>query len=288
MEQVRLVLIRSAEEAPEQLALNLRVMQTAGAARGVRGVIAGGTSPLPNAAVAIVQQGQLVARGQSDQAGRYSVKLKPGLYDVKVTHEGFVPGQAEIALTSAAESRDIVLTRAAAPPDQPPPAGKHTLTLRIVEQLGSGPQSAGTLSDQPQGSSADTQSSQKPTESSDKRRSASDRRRGLRLQRGSGASALDLLQQRAERETNRNPAGLEILKPQIGPVTGATIVIRQGEAIVAQGTADRNGIYRVELDPGSYDVKVSHQGYVPARQSVRMGDADVTRQIVLSKARTAP
>lgn len=288
MDQVRLVLNRSAEDAPEQLALNLRVMQRAEPTRGLRGSVMGGMSPLPNAAIVIRQQGQIVAQGRSDQSGHYSAKLKPGLYDVKVTHEGYVPGQVDVAMATAAESRDIVLSRAAAPPDQPPPAGKQTLTLRIVEQPGPAPLPAGTLPDQSQGSRTDTQSPQKSRVGGQQQRSGTERLQGLQLQRDSGASALDLLQQRAQRERNQNPAGFEILKPRIGPVAGATVVIRQGETIVAQGTADRNGIYRVELDPRSYDVKVSHQGYLPTRQSVRVADADVTRQIVLSKARAVP
>jgi hypothetical protein len=280
MDNVRLVLTRAAESGPaELLPLNIRVMQR-GAAVPLRrsSVRPGGMSPLANAEISITQRGNQVAAGRSDRAGRFTVQLKPGQYDIHVSHEGFVPGQAEVALTTMEESREIVLTREAPPDDQPPPQGKHTLTLRIVEQAVQRP--TGTAPGDQGQSGAEETPAKKPLDR--KQGSKGSSRSGLQLQ--SGGSPLEQLQQRSQRDAQRQGAGRESLQPIVTPVAGASIIVRQGENVVAKGTADRNGVYRVQLDPGAYDVKISAQGFVPAQQSVHIGDADVTRQIVLSKA----
>lgn len=288
LDNVRLVLTRTAEPGPgpaELLSLNVRVMQRTAAAIPLRRptVGAGGVSPLANADVTILQKGKQIATGRSDRVGRYTVQLKPGLYDIQVTHDGFVPGQAEVALTTMPESREIVLTRAAAPDEQPPPPqGQHTLTLRIVEQSIQQTTPDATTTDQAAPAEESTTPTQKPKDG--KRGSKRSSRGGQRLQSGEG-SALEQLQQRSQRDIQRQGVSAELLRPAVTPIAGAAIVIRQGEMIVAQGTSDRNGVYRVQLDPGSFDVKVTAQGFVPSAQSVRIGDADVTRQVVLSKAR---
>ncbi len=57
----------------------------------------------------------------------------------------------------------------------------------------------------------------------------------------------------------------------------------QGSKNIANGTTDKNGLYRVELDAGAYTVVVSLYSYDTAQQLVQVAGADVTRQVVLSK-----
>ena len=71
----------------------------------------------------------------------------------------------------------------------------------------------------------------------------------------------------------------------VKPVPGASVVVRQGSRTEASGSADSSGLYRVRLDSGTYDVRVSQQGYAPAQLSIRLGTSDVTQQVVLRKER---
>lgn len=224
MDNVRLVLTRMAGPGPgptELISLNVRVMQRMAVSVPLRRPqgLPTGNSPLANAEISILQKGQRVATGQSDRAGRYTVQLKLGQYDIKVTRDGFVPGQAEVALTTMPESREIILSHAAGPVDQPPPQRKHTLTVRVVEQS----------------------------------------------------------------EGRQQGRSKQLRQPSVTPIAGAAIVIRQGDNVVANGTADRTGVYRVQLDSGKFDIKVSAQGFVPVQQAIAIGDADVIRQVVLTR-----
>jgi len=281
----RFVLKRMAEPPAgpaEPLSLNIRVMQRAAAVPLRRpGGAPAGVSPLANAEISILQKGQQVATGRSDRAGKFSVQVKPGAYDVRVTQEGYVPGQAEVALTTMPESLELTLTRSALPENPQPPQGKHTLTLRIVEQAAQQPAPGETPPPQTQPDQEEPKPpAQKPD---DRRRKPKDASRGGLQLPPRGGSPLEQLQQRSQRDNQRQGAIDNMLRPAVKPIAAATIVIRQGENVVAQGTADRNGVYRVQLDPGAYDVKVSAQGFAPGVQSVRIADSDLTRQIVLQR-----
>jgi hypothetical protein len=226
-----------------------------------------------------------VATGQSDRDGRYSTQLNPGQYDIKVTHDGFVPGLAQVALTTAGISREIVLTPTAQPDEQP--LGKRMLTLRIVEQTIK-PQEIipTTPPDRFQPRERLKPGSKKPSTSGTSESGTTGQALSAQIKPRTG-SALEQLQQRMKRRTDGQGTAGDVSQSVVSPIGGATVVIRLGAQIVASGNADRNGIYRVQLDPGAYDVKVSQQGYVPAQETIRIGASDVTRQIVLRKAMTA-
>jgi hypothetical protein len=286
MDAVRLVLNRSGEPGPAaMLPLNVRVMQRVAVPRQrIPLATPGGTIPLTNAAITVLQNGRPVAIGQSDRDGRYSTQLNPGQYDIKVTHDGFVPGLAQVALTTAGVSREIVLTPTAQPDEQP--QGKRTLTLRIVEQTVK-PQEVipSTAPDRVQPRERLKPDSKQPSTSGAGQSGTTGQALSARVKPRTG-SALEQLQQRMKRRTDGQGSAGDVSQSVVAPIGGAAVVIRLGAQIVASGNADRNGIYRVQLDAGAYDVKVSQQGYVPAQETIRIGASDVTRQIVLTKSAT--
>jgi len=288
MDSLRLVLSRTGQPGPAGLLpLNVRVMQRGATPLSRLPTVApGGTIPLPNADILVLQNGNPVARGRSDSKGQYSTELKPGQYDLKVTHAGFVPGFAQVSLTTRGESREIVLTPTSQPDQQP--QGQHTLTLRIVEQIQK-PAEIKPLPGRVKPVSPKTIRPVTPTQGSavaGVKAEPTGPALLAQVQPRSGSSQLQQLQERLQRRTDRQTPSRDLLQSRVTPIAGATVVIRQGAKVVATGNADRNGIYRVQLDPGAYDVKVSQQGYVPAQQTIRMGASDVTRQVVLTRAVT--
>jgi hypothetical protein len=264
------------------LPLNVRIMQRAAPPRQrIPLATAESAIPLAGAAIVVLDNGKAVATGQSDRDGRYTAQLKPGQYDVKVTRDGFVPGLAQVALNTTGVSREIVLTPAAQPDEQP--QGKRTLTLRIVEQTR---MPRDTAPERPRRNPPrERLNPDSKTPSTTGRESSGTGSDALSAQvkPRTGGSALEQLQQRMRRRTDGPEPSGDVSQPIVTPVGGATVVIRLGTQVVATGNADENGIYRAQLDPGAYDVKVSQQGYTPAQQTIRLGASDVTRQIVLTK-----
>ena len=253
---------------PGRMALNVRVMQRITATqRGTALLAPTATRPLANADVTVLQGGNAVARGRSDEEGRYSVQLPPGRYDVRAAREGFVEDQKPVALVNAAASAELTLAPQAN--TGRPPAGKHTLTLRVVEQTAAQPD-PGT-----------------PTPPRTPRRGrtpgagdndATDKD----TQKSAPGSALQQLQDRMQRRGGRDR------KPPdqgatVSALAGANVSVMRGNKAVAQGTTDQNGLYRVGLDSGAYTVVVSLRGYDTAQQLVQIGNSDVSRQVVLSK-----
>jgi hypothetical protein len=94
---------------------------------------------------------------------------------------------------------------------------------------------------------------------------------------------LEQLRDRLERRGGRDRAPTKPAE-SVSAIAGAAVVVLQGNQTVASGKSDKDGLYRVELEPGMYTVQVSLAGYDTSQQAIRMGNADVTRQVVLTKA----
>ncbi|OHB86359.1 MAG: hypothetical protein A2V98_16980 [Planctomycetes bacterium RBG_16_64_12] len=65
--------------------------------------------PLAGAEIKILQGGDPVATGESDKAGRYSVRVKPGTYQVHVARQDFLPRQETVTVRGGNVSRRIIL-----------------------------------------------------------------------------------------------------------------------------------------------------------------------------------
>ncbi len=83
-------------------------------------------SPLPGARVVVLQNGRAAASGESDADGRYRTKLTTGSFEIKVTHDKFVPGLEQISLSGGQTVQRRVLLRPTGVSVEPSP----TETLR--------------------------------------------------------------------------------------------------------------------------------------------------------------
>jgi len=83
--------------------------------------------------VSVMQGRRLSASGQTDRAGRYSARLKPGGYKISVTHPMYFPGQDSANLTAGNVSRRIVLRPRKIVPQTP---GTPLKPLRPLEPTG--------------------------------------------------------------------------------------------------------------------------------------------------------
>lgn len=287
MDRVRFVLSRGGEER-RLASLNLRVVERVAGRQRLpfrrpnEGLFA--TRPVPNAEVRIVSGRDVVASGQTDGQGLFSADVEPGRYAILVAKEGYDTAQQQVLLTERGETTEIVLTRQSAPPAQQ----KHWLTLRVVEQVvkpPSGPQQQG---DQ-----------QQPEIRRPRRRIQTPFRQSTPgeggnaqlsvpsgedlLAQSSPRSPLQQLQDRFRQQLDQGRNSSQSSRQVIQPVLGASVRIFRGRTAVQSGQTDRDGMYRVQLDPGTYVVTVSRTGFDTAQQSVIISDRDVTRQIVLRR-----
>jgi len=69
--------------------------------------------------------------------------------------------------------------------------------------------------------------------------------------------------------------------PTTRPVDGASVAIMDGAKTVSKGSSSKDGTFSVRLQAGSYSVRVSHDDYLPAKQTVALTNGIVSREIVL-------
>jgi hypothetical protein len=228
----------------------------------------------------------VVASGRTDGQGLYSADLQPGRYAILVAKEGYDTAQQQVLLTARGETTEIVLTRQATPPAQQ----KHWLTLRVVEQVVKPPSGPSQQGDEPQ----------QPESRRPRRRIQTPRLQSTTPGEGGNAlfsvppdedllaqsspqSPLQQLQDRFRQQFDQSRNSSQSSRRVIQPVLGASVTIFQGRTEVESGQTGRDGMYRVQLDPGTYVVRVSRTGFDTSQQSVIISDRDVTRQIVLRR-----
>ena len=83
--------------------------------------------PVAQAQVVINRRDRAVAKGLSDQAGRYSVRLRPGVYDISVSRRGYTTARQRVTVRGDL-AQDIYLTRLTIRTQLP-------LTLRVLERV---------------------------------------------------------------------------------------------------------------------------------------------------------
>ena len=76
--------------------------------------------------------------------------------------------------------------------------------------------------------------------------------------------------------------------PQPSPLGGARIVILRGGRVLDTGQSEANGRYMTRLAPGSYEIKVTHEKFLPAAEQVELSGAMARRRIVLRPEATSP
>ncbi|MDO8969736.1 MAG: carboxypeptidase regulatory-like domain-containing protein, partial [Saprospiraceae bacterium] len=65
------------------------------------------------------------------------------------------------------------------------------------------------------------------------------------------------------------------------PLIGATVKVSKGAEFIRGSVTDYNGDYRIQLDPGTYDVEFSYTGYQAQRiTGVRVLNGQITNQDV--------
>jgi len=215
MNPITLTLRSSAPTPPRESELSLRIVERQRGSYRVRPL----ARPLAGAKIVVTQLRSIRATGLSDTDGRYTTRLKPGMYEIQVSLSGYASVRERVTLASGAVNREIVMTR-----DKPEPPRKRTLTVRVVQR-----------------------SSRPP-----------------------------------------NPK-IRTFAPLVGkPIAGAQVEVRAGRSArpLAVGTTDRSGSYRVDLEPGSYSVKATAQGYGPGGTMVTLSTQNVTREIQLTPTQT--
>ena len=85
--------------------------------------------PLPGAHIVVLQNGRPAATGESDAGGRYRTKLPTGAYEIKVTHDQFVPGLERISLSGGQTVQRRILLRPTGVSVETPPADRTPPTL---------------------------------------------------------------------------------------------------------------------------------------------------------------
>jgi hypothetical protein len=75
--------------------------------------------PLGGSRIVILRGGRVIDTGQSEANGRYLTRLAPGPYEIKVTHEKFLPAAEQVELSGVIARRRIVLRSAATSPERP-------------------------------------------------------------------------------------------------------------------------------------------------------------------------
>jgi Carboxypeptidase regulatory-like domain len=289
MAPVRFVLSRGEEE--RRLAtLNLRVVERVESRqrlpfRPQTGLFA--TRPVPNAEVRIVIGRDVASSGQTDAQGVYSTDLQPGSYTILVAKQGYDAARQQVLLTQRGETTEIVLAQST----QVTPQQKRLLTLRVVEQVVKPLQTDQQQQQQqqqpdrrPRLQTTPRLRQSTPGASSSGQPSVSPNDKENLLTQNAQRSPLQQLQDRFRQRLDRGRDTTGQSSQQvIQPVLGATVSIFQGRSEVDRGQTDRDGMYRVQLDPGSYVMRVSRAGFDTAQQSVVIADRDVTRQVVLRR-----
>jgi hypothetical protein len=202
--------------------------------------------PLGGARIVIFRGGRVADTGQSEADGRYSTRLAPDAYEIKVTHERFVPATEGVTVSGGLTRRRIVLRPLAVGgdwPETPPPSIRpgaiRPPTVIVKPPSGITKPSAGL--DKPP-----------PT---------------------SGILELQVLGLRPGR------AGA---KMSPAPLPGAHIVVLQNGRTTATGESDGGGRYRTKLPSGAYEIKVTHDQFVPGLERISLsGGQTVQRRIAL-------
>jgi hypothetical protein len=94
---------------PQDVVATLAVQVFGAQARNELSLRAPAMQTLGGAQVKILQNGSLAASGQADQAGRFLARLRPGAYQLYVSHPSFRMHQEGVALSGSGASRRVVL-----------------------------------------------------------------------------------------------------------------------------------------------------------------------------------
>lgn len=197
-------------QPPAELRLTLRVFDAPARPQLLRPQ----PRPIPGADVLVTQRRRRIASGRTDNAGRYSVPLEAGTYDVTVTQQGYERTQLSVTLSSRSVSRDVTLRRSSPPRTRV----ERSVTLEVSEIIG------------------------KPAKP--------------------GA------------------------QPPTRPIAAAGVVVTQDRRRIAAGSTGKDGIYRLRLRPGTYQVEVTHRGYRTVRQSLTVAARDVRQSLTMIPARS--
>lgn len=202
--------------------------------------------PLGGARIVIFRGGRVADTGQSEVDGRYSTRLAPDAYEIKVTHERFVPATEEVTVSGGLTRRRIVLRPLAIGGDRPetPPSSIRPGAIRPPSDTVKPPSGL-----------------TKPPAGADKPSPAS------------GMLDLQILGLKAGR------AGA---KMSPAPLPGAHIVVLRDGRPAATGESDGGGRYRIRLPSGAYEIKVTHDHFVPGLERITLsGGQTVQRRIAL-------
>jgi hypothetical protein len=209
--------------------------------------------PLGGVRIAIFRGGRVADTGQSGADGRYSTRLAPDAYEIKVTHEGFVPATEEVTVSGGLTRRRIVLRPVAIGGDRP-----ETPLPSIPPGLVKPPSS---VVKPPSGLVKPPSGVIKPPTGGDQPKLAS------------GMLDLQVLGVKPDR------AGA---KMSPAPLPGARIVVLQNGRPAATGETDSGGRYRTKLPSGAYEIKVTHDQFVPGLERISLsGGQTVQRRVML-------
>jgi len=234
---------RPGETRPEMRPGSGLELQILGVARGPGMTLQ--PVPLRGARIVILRGGRVADTGQSEADGRYSTRLAPDAYEIKVTHERFVPATEEVTVSGGLTRRRIVLRPVAIfgdRPDTPPPGIRPGVKP-------------------PSGTVRPPSGITKPPTGKDKPPPTS------------GMLDLQVLGLKPGR------AGA---KMSAAPLPGAHIVVLQNGRPAATGESDRSGRYRTKLPSGAYEIKVTHDQFVPGLERISLsGGQTVQRRVLL-------
>ncbi len=207
--------------------------------------------PLGGARIVIRRGGRVADEGQSQADGRYSTRLPPDAYEIKVTHERFVPASEEVTVSGAVTRRRIVLRPLASGGDRPdtPPS---VIRPDIVKPP------TGTVKP-PTGTVKPPSGIVKPLP-------------GDKLRPAQGMLEFQVLGLKPGR------AGAKAVPV---PLPGAHIVVLQNGRPAATGESDGGGRYRTKLSPGAYEIKVTHDRFVPGLERISLSGGQTLQRRVL-------
>jgi hypothetical protein len=252
------------------------------------------TTPLPQAKIVIDRSGGgQAASGVTDREGKYTATLPAGSYTVTGSAPNCSAGKAQVTITDQDASCEVILI------PQPPPLTKHILTLTVREQRGNRVQPL-----------AGAQATVSKAAEEQVASGATDRMGQFKASLPAGSYAVQVTkegykpsgvrvvigEQDVSREvvlTSATPPAetqamltLRIVQRKAGaagmtPVLGAAVVIKRGNQVFKQSQSGPDGMARIQLPAGTYQIEVSKVAFTTVRLDMTMGQTDITRDVEL-------
>lgn len=280
-------LILTREKRPTDVALELNIVERVGNT----------IKPISGADVAITRQGQIIARGEADNLGRYTIKLPPGEIAVAVTEKGFEAAALQLTLGDMDVTRQVILKRKVLPP------AESQLTLHVQYKDVRSERILGIPGAQISIFRNDVVVSQG--------QSGPDAQFNAKLLPGNyrvdvskqGFESVRMVINVTDAMTHRDiflsrkelpPADVQLtvhvqvkdqrLERLIG-IPGAQVSVFRDSTVVAQGQTGTNAQFSAQLPAGSYRVEVSKQGFGSVRMVIAVTEPTNHRDIVLLRAK---